>query len=53
MQPLKENEMNTWKFKMVKEIIELRNETLNVGNLNEEMNLKTFFTISVWSKMID
>ena len=32
----KENEMNTWKIKMVKEIVEVRNETLNVENLNED-----------------
>ena len=31
----KENDMNTWKIKMVKEIIELRNDTLHVENLNE------------------
>ena len=31
----KENAMNTWKIKMVKEIIELRNDTLHVQNLDE------------------
>ena len=32
----KENKMNTWKIKMVKEIIEVRNDTLIIGNLNED-----------------